>query len=214
VVHENDFSAVWPAPGSRQSEKTTMIRAMALATMLGALVASVAVYTTSRPGWRNGIAPLLDGLDRRAERAITLEDWPICTTMASVASDADWAQLEPDFKAGKKALGAEDWNGAIVAFELAALRDPLNADIQNYIGYAYRRLRQMGPAIGHYQQALLMNPRHRGAHEHLGEAYLVLGESAKAEQLLAALENLCLIPCEEYNDLKRAITAYRRLATR
>lgn len=191
-----------------------MIRAIAWAIMLGALVASVAVYSMSAPGWRNGITPRFGGLDRRAERAIALEDWPICTTMASVASDTDWAQLEPDFKAGKKALGAEDWNGAIVAFELAALRDPLNADIQNYIGYAYRRLRQMGPAIGHYQQALMLNPRHRGAHEHLGEAYLVLGESAKAEQLLAALENLCLIPCEEYNDLKRAITAYRRLATR
>jgi Flp pilus assembly protein TadD len=134
--------------------------------------------------------------------------------MASVESDADWAQLEPDFKAGKKALGAEDWSGAIAAFELAALRDPLNADIQNYIGYAYRRLRQLGPAIGHYQQALTLNPRHRSAHEHLGEAYLVLGQPAKAAQLLAALENLCLIPCEESDDLKRAIAAYNRLATR
>jgi Flp pilus assembly protein TadD len=134
--------------------------------------------------------------------------------MALVASDADWAQLDPDFKAGKRALGAEDWNGAIAALELAALRDPLNADIQNYIGYAYRRLRQLGPAIGHYQQALMLNPRHRSAHEHLGEAYLVLGESAKAEQLLTTLENLCLIPCEEYDDLKRAISAYKRLATR
>jgi tetratricopeptide (TPR) repeat protein len=191
-----------------------MIRAIAWTATLGALVASVAVYSISAPGWWNGITSRFGGLDRGAETAITLEDWPICTTMASVASDADWAQLEPDFQAGKKALGAEDWNGAIVAFELAALRDPLNADIQNYIGYAYRRLRQMGPAIGHCQQALMLNPRHRGAHEHLGEAYLVLGESAKAEQLLAALENLCLIPCEEYNDLKRAITAYRRLATR
>jgi hypothetical protein len=42
----------------------------------------------------------------------------------------------------------------------------------------------------------------------------VLGESAKAEQLLAALGDLCPIPCEEYDDLKRAIAAYRRLATR
>ena len=114
--------------------------------------------------------------------------------MASVASDADWAQLDPDFKAGKKALRAENWNGAIAAFEFAALRDPTNADIQNYIGYAYRRLRQMGPAIGHYQKALMLNSRHRSAHEHLGEAYLVLGEPAKAQQLLAALENLCLFP--------------------
>src|SRR4051812_33043709 len=191
-----------------------MIRAIALAAMLGALVASVAVYTTSAQRWLNMITSAVGGPDRGAEAAITPEDWPICTTMASVASDADWAQLEPDFKAGKKALGAEDWNGAIAAFELAALRDPLNADIQNYIGYAYRRLRQMGPAIGHYQQAMMLNPRHRSAHEHLGEAYLVVGESAKAEQLLAALENLCLIPCEEYDDLKRAIAAYRRLATR
>jgi tetratricopeptide (TPR) repeat protein len=191
-----------------------MIRAIALATMLGALVAGVAVYAISPPGWRNGITPLFGAPDGGAKTAIMPEDWPICTTMTSVASDAEWAQLDPDFKAGKKALGAEDWSGAIAAFELAALRDPLNADIQNYIGYAYRRLRQLGPAIGHYQQALTLNPRHRSAHEHLGEAYLVLGQPAKAEQLLAALENLCLIPCEESGDLKRAIAAYNRLATR
>ncbi len=191
-----------------------MIRAIALATMLGALVASVAVYTTRPPGWRDVVTPLFGGLDRGAEKAITPESWPICTTMISVASDADWAQLDPDFKAGKKALGAEDWNGAIAALELAALRDPLNSDIQNYIGYAYRRLRQLGPAIGHYQQALMLNPRHRSAHEHLGEAYLVLGDLAKAEQLLMALENLCLIPCDEYDDLRRAIAAYRKVATR
>ena len=191
-----------------------MIRAVALATVLSALIASVAGYTISRTGWRNVITPPFGELDRSAKTAITLKDWPICTTMASVASDADWAQLDPDFKAGKKALGAENWNSAIAALQAAALRDPGNADIQNYIGYAYRRLRQLGPAIEHYQQALTLNPRHRSAHEHLGEAYLVLGKSAKAEQLLAALENLCLIPCEEYNDLKRAIAAYRRLATR
>jgi predicted Zn-dependent protease len=70
----------------------------------------------------------------------------------------------------------------------------------------------MGPAIGHYQKALMLSPRHRSAREHLGEAYLVLGEPAKAQQLLAELENLCLIPCEEYDDLKRAITAYKTLA--
>jgi tetratricopeptide (TPR) repeat protein len=191
-----------------------MIRAIALVTMLGALAASVVVYTKSAPEWRNVIEPWFGGQDSRAETAITPEAWPICTTMASVAPDADWAQLDPDFKAGKKALAAEDWNGAIAAFELAALRDPLNADIQNYVGYAYRRLRQLSPAIGHYQQALTLNPRHRSAHAHLGEAYLVFGEPAKSEQLLAALGNLCLIPCEEYEDLKRAIVAYRRLAAR
>ena len=130
-----------------------MIRAVALAMMLGVLVSGVAAYTISSPGWRTATTvPLVGRRDRPAETAATAEAWPICTTMASVAPDADWAQLDPDFKAGKKALRAANWNGAIAAFELAALRDPTNADIQNYIGYAYRRLRQMGPAIGHYRR--------------------------------------------------------------
>ena len=192
-----------------------MIRAVALAMMLGVLVSGVTAYTISSPGWQTATTmPLVGGRDRPAQTTATAEAWPICTTMASVASDADWAQLDPDFRAGKKALRAENWSGAIAAFELAALRDPANADIQNYIGYAYRRLRQVGPAIGHYQKALMLNSRHRSAHEHLGEAYLVLGEPAKAQHVLEALENLCLLPCEEYDDLKRAIAAYRRLATR
>ncbi|CCE05362.1 hypothetical protein BRAS3843_1340036 [Bradyrhizobium sp. STM 3843] len=198
--------------GPDGGEDPTMIRAIAVAVMLGALVAGFGVYTKGLPDWRSP-APL-GGPGARADTAITPEAWPICTTMVLVASDADWAQLDPDFSAGKRALAAEDWNGAITAFELAALRDPQNADIQNYIGYAYRRLRQLGPAIGHYQRALILNPRHRSAHEHLGEAYLVLGDSIKAEQQLAALENVCLLSCNEYDDLKRAIAAYKRLAAR
>ena len=189
-----------------------MTRAIAFAAMLGGLVAGVAVYTKSLPEWLS--EPPFGRLDRTADTATRPEAWPICTTMVSTASDAEWVDLDPDFKAGKKALAREDWNGAIAAFEAAALRDPLDADVQTYIGYAYRRLRQLGPAISHYQQALTLNPRHRGAHAHLGEAYLVLGEPAKAEQLLAALEELCLIPCTEYDDLKRAIASYKKLALR
>ncbi|MCC8978288.1 tetratricopeptide repeat protein [Bradyrhizobium acaciae] len=184
-----------------------MIRVIAAAAVLGALVGSIAIYSKTLADRQAGLP--FGGHDRGTEAAIKPEAWPICTTMTSVAPDADWVQLDPDFKAGKKALVAGDWNRAIAAFELAALRDPLNADTQNYIGYAYRRLRQLGPAMGHYQQALMLNPRHRSAHEHLGEAYLMLGEPAKAEQLLTALGNLCLIPCEEYGDLKRILAAYK-----
>ena len=198
-------------PDSRHWWDETMIRVIAAA-VLGALVCSFAIYSKDFSEWRTNLP--FGGRDHGTETAIAPEAWPICTTMTSVAPDADWAQLDPDFKAGKKALAAEDWKGAIAAFELAALRDPLNADTQNYIGYAYRRLRELGPAIGHYQQALMLNPRHRSAHEHLGEAYVMLGEPAKAEQLLTALGNLCLIPCEDYDDLKRALAAYKKLAGR
>jgi tetratricopeptide (TPR) repeat protein len=191
-----------------------IIRSIASAAVLGALVAAGALYAVSHPSWRSRIAVWLGALPPASEARITSEDWPICTTMSAMGSEADWAELDPDFAAGKKALVAEDWNGAITALKLAALRDPRNADIQNYIGYAYRRLRQLGPAMQHYQQALVLNRRHRSAYEHIGELYLVLGEPAKAEQQLAMLEEICLIPCVETDDLKRAITTYRSLAAR
>jgi hypothetical protein len=40
----------------------------------------------------------------------------------------------------------------------------------------------------------------------------LLGEPAKAEQLLTELENVCPIPCEEYDDLDQAIVGCKRLA--
>ena len=83
-----------------------------------------------------------------------------------------------------------------------------NADIQNYIGYGYRRLRELEPAFAHFRQALTFNPRHRAAHQHMGEAYLTIGNLAAAEEHLAALEGICLIPCEEYGDLQRVIAKY------
>ena len=113
----------------------------------------------------------------------------------------DWATLDPDFAEGKQAIGVGDWEGAIKALGNAALRDARNADIENFLGYAYRRLRQFDPAMQHYQQALTLNPRHRSAHEHLGEAYLAQNDLAKAKEHLAALEQIRLIPCDEYDDL-------------
>jgi Flp pilus assembly protein TadD len=119
------------------------------------------------------------------------------------------AQLDPDYAAGKNAIAAKDWNAAIKAFSSAALRDTRNADIQNYLGYAYRHTGQLELAFKHYQRALDLNPRHRGAHEYVGEAYLIVNNLTKAEEHLAALQRICLIPCEEYGDLKDAIAAYR-----
>jgi tetratricopeptide (TPR) repeat protein len=201
-------------PPAGVAQRTTMIRSIASAAVLGALVAAAGLWAVTASPWRSSIAAWVGAPDRTAEARLTPENWPICSTMGDMGSEADWAQLDPDFAAGKKALVAEDWNGAITALKLAALRDPSNADVQNYIGYAYRRLRQSGPAMQHYQQALLLNRRHRSAHEHLGELYLALGEPTKAEQQLATLEEICLIPCVETDDLQRAIAAYRTLATR
>lgn len=123
-------------------------------------------------------------------------------------------RADPDFGAGKAAIAAKDWPAAITSFSAAALRDTRNADIQNYLGYAYRQSGQLELAFKHYQRALQLNPRHRGAHEYMGEAYLIGSNLAKAEEHLAALQRICLIPCEEYEDLKKAVADYRARAAR
>ena len=118
-------------------------------------------------------------------------------------------QLDPAYAAGKAAIATQDWNAAIRSLSSAALRDTHNADIENYLGYAYRHIGQLELAVRHYQRALQLDPRHRGAHEYLGEAYLMANDLAKAEEHLAALQRICLIPCEEFEDLKKAVIDYR-----
>jgi tetratricopeptide (TPR) repeat protein len=194
-----------------QTAQRTFARSIAWAAVLGGAVVAGAAYELSQPAWRNLIPAWFGGAGRAGEATVITEDWPICTTMASLDSVEG---LDPDFAAGKKALAKANWKDAITALELAILRDPSNADIHNYIGYAYHRLRQPGPAMQHYQQALTFNRRHRGAREHLGELYLALGEPSKSEGQLVALEDICLIPCEEFADLKRAIATYNAPASR
>jgi Flp pilus assembly protein TadD len=120
------------------------------------------------------------------------------------------AASDPDYAAGKVALERKDWREAASRFGQAALRDPDNADLQNYLGYSYRNLGQLDVAFQHYRRALALNPRHRGAHEYAGEAYLMVGDLARAEEHLAALRKICLLPCEELGDLERQIAEYRK----
>ena len=119
--------------------------------------------------------------------------------------------LDPDYAAGKKAVEARNWNAAIKSFSSASLRDPDNADLQNFLGFSYRRLGQLEPAFKHYQRALTLNPRHRGAHEYIGEAYLMAGDLSNARKHLDELHKICLLPCEELADLEKAIADYRAM---
>ena len=42
----------------------------------------------------------------------------------------------------------------------------------------------------------------------------MVNDLTKAEEHLAALETICLVPCEEYEDLRKAITEYRQRAAK
>jgi tetratricopeptide (TPR) repeat protein len=156
-----------------------MTRTLAITALLG-LAAALTAYVVN-PSGRQKLAVGNGSDNGTAGSAITPKAFPVCSAMGLLTDGGDWAAIDPDFAAGKRAMAAGDWHSAITALTLAGLRDDRNAGIQNYLGYAYRRLGQLDAATQHYELALTLNPRHRSAHEHLGEAQLMRGDRAKAE---------------------------------
>lgn len=109
-------------------------------------------------------------------------------------------------------IRAKNWNAARAELLIAERDEPNNADIHNLLGYAYRKQerRDLPAAFKHYQRALQLDPTHKGAHEYIGEAYLMDGKLAQAERHLVELESLCgNRSCEEYQDLAGAIAKFK-----
>jgi tetratricopeptide (TPR) repeat protein len=110
----------------------------------------------------------------------------------------------------------KDWAGAAALMKEAVAAKPDNADYHNLYAYSLRKggSPDMDLVFKHYNEALRLDPKHRGAHEYLGEAYLMVGNVAKAKEELAALDKLCFFPCSEFKDLKSAISRHEARAAK
>jgi Flp pilus assembly protein TadD len=138
--------------------------------------------------------------------------WALATAgLAAPSDEADQEALraDADYAAGRAALKAGDAAGALARFQAALKRFPDAADLHNELGYTHRTLGRLDPAFVHYKRALAIDPGHRGAHEYIGEAYLMAGDVGSAEKHLAALRKICTLPCEEMRELQAAIAAHR-----
>ena len=142
----------------------------------------------------------------------------LALTAAAFAADTPGSSAvasgDPDLATARARIDARDWTGAADLLQKATARDPGNADYHNLLAYAIRKgpNPDMDRVFKHYTEALRLDPKHRGAHEYIGEAYLLVGNVAKAKEHLAALDKLCFLPCGPFRDLKRAIE--RHEATR
>lgn len=116
---------------------------------------------------------------------------------------------DPNFTEGRKAIDAKDWARAIPLFEQVVAKDAQNADAFNWLGYAYRNQGNYDLSFANYTKALTIDPRHRGAHEYIGEAYLKVNNLQKAEEHLKRLDSLCTFGCAEYTELKAKVAAYK-----
>jgi Flp pilus assembly protein TadD len=125
-------------------------------------------------------------------------------------TDPDLAKRDTDYAAGIAAVKAKNWTEAVANLKVAERRNPDSADLHNFLGFSYRNLKQFDLAFTHYKRSLAIDPRHRGAHEYIGEAYLMTGDLANAQRHADLLKGICLLGCEELADLEKAIAEYKK----
>ncbi len=107
---------------------------------------------------------------------------------------------------GRTAIAAKKWTDAITVLKKAEALDSKNADVQNLLGFSSRNNGDYASAMAHYQAALKINPKHLGALEYQGMAYLLVGQTSKARANLASLKKICGTTCVQYKDLSAALT--------
>lgn len=105
-------------------------------------------------------------------------------------------------------IEAEQFAAALPLLRRLAERQPGNADVFNYLGYAHRKTGNYDLSGAAYARALRIDPHHLGALEYQGELFLTLGETEQAKINLSRLRAICSAECEEAEDLAEAIAAY------
>ena len=147
--------------------------------------------------------------------------------IASLASTSAWAAggggdavparpVDPVIEKTQAAIAKRDWKQAQDVTREALSKNPANADYHNLYAYSVRMGENpaMDVVFKHYNEALRLDAKHRGAHEYLGEAYLMTGNLVKAKEHLRVLDNLCFLPCKEYSMLKQAVAEYETKQTK
>ena len=134
--------------------------------------------------------------------------------MAGAADTAPTTPANDPLAPARAQIVAKNWAGAIS--ELKRINATTSADWNNLMGYTHRKsgAPDFAAAEKFYDEALRIEPKHRGALEYSGELYLMKGDLAKAEQRLAALDKACFMPCEEFTDLKNAVANFKAAGNR
>lgn len=119
---------------------------------------------------------------------------------------------DPVLEQVSAATERKDWAAAQAILKEAVAKDPGNADYHNLYAYSMRKgaSPDMNLVFKHYNEALRLDPKHRGAHEYIGEAYLMVNNLPKAKEHLGELDKLCFFPCSEHRDLRKAIADFER----
>ncbi len=127
---------------------------------------------------------------------------------------------DADYAAGVRAWRDMAWAEMVAHLEKVVARRPWHDNAHTLLGYGYRRLGDYDRAFHHYDIALDLNDRHRGALSYMGIAHLHLDDIDQANATLARLREVCSFValtfsdgdfsdgCDAYHELKGAIDYY------
>ena len=108
------------------------------------------------------------------------------------------------YRAAREIILAGDYRGGIAAMH--ALGHDDNADVANYIGYAYRRLGNYDQSKTWYEAALKADPNHVRTWSYYGMWQMEQGNRLKALDDLQKVKLICgNESCEEFRQLKALI---------
>tara|TARA_B100001540_G_C15627085_1_gene560379 strand:- start:58 stop:525 length:468 start_codon:yes stop_codon:yes gene_type:complete len=122
-------------------------------------------------------------------------------------------EIELLYERAKKYIDENNYKKSLKVLKSLTKREDLlgfRADIYNLLGFSYRKLSnpELEKSFAAYMMAIEINPKHIGAHEYLGELYLMMNNKDKAFEMLVKLETIAGTSSKEYLDLKKAIEEY------
>ncbi len=118
-------------------------------------------------------------------------------------------KAKKDIEAGKTKNAEKKFKKALDRGERAVAIDPKYHEAWNLIGFSSRHLKDYDHALVAYNKCLEIKPDYTLAREYLGEAYLEMGNLAKAKEQLAWLQTNAA-SSDDAKDLGKAVTDYER----
>jgi Flp pilus assembly protein TadD len=151
----------------------------------------------------------MNTLLRLASLSLVLAATSLGAGAADTGAAPEPAVASDPLDGAREQIAAKRWDRAIA--ELKRVNASSSADWNNLMGYALRKqaVPDLEGAQRHYDAALRIAPRHRGALEYAGELALMKGDLARAESHAATLGQACPSGCEELDDLKKALVRYK-----
>jgi predicted Zn-dependent protease len=98
------------------------------------------------------------------------------------------------------------YDAALATLRSAAMQD--DPRVQTMIGFTLRKLGRVDEAFGYYFKALATRPDATTTRQYLGEAYLQIGDPARAREQLAEIAKRCGTTCEDYVALSEEIAKH------